>query len=95
MLRGAIAAICHIGRKNGRTYRRTDKVIGRCRSAPEQPSYVFDRYREKLKGARRSGIIRSALTGASGGITFVIMYAGRFIISSKHIVIMQYNKIPL
>ena len=33
------------------------------------------RYTEKLQPARRSGIIRSALTGASGGITFIIMYA--------------------
>lgn len=32
------------------------------------------RYTEKLKPARKSGVVRSAFTGASGGITFVIMY---------------------
>ena len=36
---------------------------------------LFKRYAELLKPARRSGILRNALTGASGGMTFVIMYA--------------------
>ncbi|XP_023344692.1 phosphatidylcholine translocator ABCB4 [Eurytemora carolleeae] len=33
-----------------------------------------DRYTQKLKPARKSGVVRSAFTGVSGGITFVIMY---------------------
>ena len=33
------------------------------------------RYTTLLKPAKRSGILRNALTGASGGVTFVIMYA--------------------
>ena len=32
-------------------------------------------YKDLLKPAKRSGIVRNALTGASGGVTFVIMYS--------------------
>ena len=32
-------------------------------------------YKNLLKPAKRSGIMRNALTGASGGVTFVIMYS--------------------
>ena len=33
------------------------------------------RYTKMLKPAKRSGILRNTLTGASGGMTFIIMYA--------------------
>ena len=32
-------------------------------------------YKDLLKPAKRSGIMRNALTGASGGVTFIIMYS--------------------
>ena len=35
----------------------------------------IERYQDRLQGAKRSGILRGALTGASGGLTFGIMFA--------------------
>ena len=37
--------------------------------------HEMQRYDSNLTGARKSGIIRGMLTGASGGMTFGIMYA--------------------